>query len=1351
VKKIILSISLFFLALVVVINSEQLSALILEKWKEFQMDSGSYAEREEEEEERWNSDQPDKFLEYHRGIRTRADQQTPGYSSNYKWLELKKARTSQLSRIRNGRTKSNNVTAWKERGPANVPGRIRALYAVPSDPTNNTWLAGAATGGIWRTTDGGNTWSERSADFPVLPISSFASDNSGSVIYAGTGEFVSSVFSALGNGIFKSTDNGISWTHISSTSNNPDFSVVTRIIASPSNANLVLATTVPHDLTSGTSKIMRSSDGGATWTKVKEVSGAFEQIIATPGNFATQFAAEKGVGVWKSIDAGITWNLSNSGMKPTGRLEIAISPVNPSRIYVSSEGTLSGSEADLYVSTNGGNTWGLVDVTFNGSVIDFLEGQGFYDNTILAHPFIENEVYFGGVSLFKTSVGTTSTSVSFFEVIENNTDFIFLQSFSNATEDQGRLTLGNSHDNITVEIRFGPGETQKAHRFEVPAAATSGVPAASYNYKNFVDVPFEVWDVTNNRQLMISFRDQNANGVFDLVHANLDGAANVQSREYLYVHNVVYDPSAPAPSLMTNGGQEVSMMYTIFPALAAAETWTPSSLPVSKLTIQRKTIQKFSANTVTVADGRGDFDDKNVVDQVNLNLGVHPDHHYMLPLIVSQTAKTFRLLVANDGGVFVSKPSTSAGTSNGDWTFKGFGLNTSQFYGADKRPGVQEYIGGMQDNGTRFSKKDEEADAKTAYTFGIGGDGFEVIWNSKNPEMMLGSIYYNQISRSINGGSTWQQSTTGFTPGAAEFPFVTKMANSKDFPDRVFTVGSSGVYRSENFGASWTLVPISSNFVIGTPFYLDVEVSRANANVVWAGSGMNNSAPQRFLHVSQDGGKTFSPTSNYSQVPLGNITKLASHPTQQNTAYAIFSFADSPKILRTTDLGQSWQDITGFGTNNESSNGFPDVAVFCLYIRPDNPDILWAGTEIGIVESLDNGATWSILDDFMNVSVWDMKGQDDEVVIATHGRGIWTATIPQKQVSVVSPEILAAGTSPDKKFAMRIKTEVLFDSVAVYAGTQRLLSLVNATAGTRDIAINNLPEGNKELKAIGYVGNSPYQSMIFKATHHSLLPAKNAYSTYFSSTSDLALQNIVHQNFPNAPAGQRKTLHTNHFYSTDTNYEVFIKTPVTVSNSVPTFYYSDIAVVEPDNDFIVVEATKNGLDWLPLAPGYDAAFNGDTDGKWLTAYLSKTVATVPMFVDHQLDISQVFSPGDLLLFRFRMISDRETTAWGWALNYISIQEPPVGTELTTKENIFTVFPNPSDGAFTISYELKTVSDVEVSVTDLFGRSVYRNQFRNLAAGVHNEDIIVPEPADGYYMVILKSKEGKKAIKVLLTK
>jgi hypothetical protein len=125
-----------------------------------------------------------------------------------------------------------------------------------------------------------------------------------------------------------------------------------------------------------------------------------------------------------------------------------------------------------------------------------------------------------------------------------------------------------------------PRLTQKAHRFLVPVNRTSGVLANEYTYQNYTPVPFQVWDVTNNRQLMVSFRDQNRNGVFDLVTPYLtsDGTECVAEQPRVSVHpqSCLQYPS-PHASIDQAGGQEVSLAYNFFPALAQSGTWNPSA------------------------------------------------------------------------------------------------------------------------------------------------------------------------------------------------------------------------------------------------------------------------------------------------------------------------------------------------------------------------------------------------------------------------------------------------------------------------------------------------------------------------------------------------------------------------------------------------------------------------------------------------------------------------------------------------------------------------------------------------------------------------------------------------------
>jgi photosystem II stability/assembly factor-like uncharacterized protein len=1339
-KKLTFYIGAFFCGLIL-LNHQRSNSI--PSFRDFEHEDNSFEGRETEEHK---FDQPDKFLQYHAGIRTREGEAGPSYGPGYKWRELENAKLQSARKRASGRTQSNGVIEFKERGPANVPGRTRALLNVPGDPANNTWLAGSATGGIWRTTDGGLTWQERSADFPALPISSFASTTSGSVIYAATGEYVSSFFSAIGNGVYKSTDKGITWTSLTSTANNPDVGIITRIIVDPNNANTILVTTAPHNLSLDRSAaILRSTDGGTSWTKVKYLAdGAFEQIIATPGNFNIQYASQNDVGVWKSTDAGATWALSNNGMQVSGRLEIAVSPVNPNKIFGSAEGRLSGTTADLYYSDNGGSSWSLIDVKFNNAAIDFLQGQGFYDNTILCDPFDQSKVYFGGVSLFRATVTGVSSTINLYRTIAENTEsFLLLQSFANILHDNQRLTLGTAHNDMTVEVRFGPGRSQSAHRFVVPEGATSGVLAPDYSYQNYVTIPCEVWDVTNNRQLMVSFRDQNRNGKFDLIAAGFpEGAPLAHSREYFYVHNVAYNTSANS-SIATNGGQEFELAYNFFPALAAGAIWDETTLPTSKLTIKKDAISKISATTVTAADGRNTFDKKNASNQQSLSSGVHPDHHFMIALIDDPSAQTFRVVLGNDGGVFVSRNTAEPGIVEGDWSFRGFGYNTSQFYGADKAPGLDQYIGGMQDNGTRYSQTGEIASSKTNYTYAIGGDGFETIWHSKDPSLVMGSVYNGNLNRSTNGAVSWSAATTGLPATASEFSFVTKIANSKDYPDRVFIPGMQGVYRSTNFGAQWNLTPISTGFVSTTPTYLDVEVSRANPNIVWAGSGMTNTGTIRKLFVSTNGGTSFSATNNYTAVTLGNLSKLASHPTEPNTAYAIFSISNAPKILRTTDLGNTWQDITGLEGGAPSTNGFPNVAVYCVYVRPDNPNIIWAGTEIGIVESQDNGVSWSLLNDFPKVTVWDMKGQDDQVVIATHGRGIWTATIGASQNALKSAEVMASGTSPGDKLVVRIAAQESYDSIHVILDGTLSKRIYNVPAGSVDHELSNDAPGAREIKLISYKGSRPTQSFTHRTTTVDVLDKVNSYSTYFTTTSDITFTNLIHQNFTGS-AKQRKGLHTHHPYQNDRKYELLLRRPVVVSDGLSTFSYSDIAVVDV-SDAVKVEATKNGLDWVELDKHDATLFT-----EWQTL-LSGGNATSTMFKTHGFDLKNKFAAGDVLLFRISLQTNASVNAWGWALDWIAIQEDPVGNEPTYSVTDLSTYPNPSKDNFNVEYNLKKHSEVSMRVTDVFGRTVLSKTLGLRGPGVHTETFSLIDRNAGTYVVVLLTGEGKKVTKVSLVR
>jgi photosystem II stability/assembly factor-like uncharacterized protein len=1299
-------------------------------------------------------DGPDKFFEFHTGIRTRADQDFPEYGANYRLKELSLAKQGALSsksaqsrkaRFENG----NGVLNFTERGPSNTPGRTRTLLVMPQDPNHNTWLAGSSGGGIWKTSDRGLSWFNKSPNFPTLAVATLAmSAANPNIIYAGTGEYIASAGTAIiGDGIFKSTDAGETWTHLSSTANNADFVSVTRIIVDPANPDILLACSAPNTWNNQfLTTIMRSTDGGNSWTKVyQDTGGAIEQIIADPTNFNIQYAAKRGFGVLKSTNGGITWQNSNAGMNPSSRVEIAIAPSNPTRLYASTVGTVTGAGADLYTSGNSGGTWDVVDVKFNDNVFDFLGGQGWYDNTIAVDPYDDKITYFGGVSLFRSELGSPNASTSFQYLIgENNTSsFISFVNFS-ANAAGGRLSVGPNAGNKQVEVRFGPGKKQFAHRYLVPVDATSGVPDANYVYTDYVEIPFEVWDVTNNQQLNVGFRDQDRNGLFNLLLQNTEGPATSHSREYVYISETPYNAANPNPSMATAGGHVFNNMYFFWPVLAAGGTWNPSNLPESKLEIGPVEINRVDAITEPIVDVYGQFNSRNRF--VTISQDVHPDHHYLVIVPINAQQKTSFVILTTDGGAFYTNTATNPGVAQGSWNFAGSGFNTAQFYGADKRPGVDQYFGGMQDNGTWQSPSGEVASAATKYNFRIGGDGFNVIWNNDDDRKLIGGSQNNNFRRSIDGGQSWQLANGGLTGTS---PFISKLSNSKANPNLIYTVTSSGVFRSFDFGESWQLTPITENW--GASTFLDVEVSRANANIVWAGSAMvNTGGNQRRLHVSTDNGANFTQVNNYTNAILGSVTGIETHPTDANTAYALFSFARSPKILRTTDLGQTWEDISGFYTNNSSSDrGFPDVAVYSLYVRPDNPDIIWAGTEIGIIESLDNGASWNLLLDFPAASVWQMKGQDNQIVIATHGRGIWTAELETEQVSAITPEYKQHNTSPKQELLVDYQVKDDFDSLLVLVDNALLGTVKNPQQGKLELTISNIAPGQKNIKIVAFKGKAPFHSKTTTVQLRALRPATETYFTDF--TSPTASSDFF---FSGASVGliisfPGRYLQTPHPYLANREVTSVLEFPIVVSSTYPIIHYQDIAILrtaahnEPNRDYVVVEASKDGRDWIQLIEPYDASKNAN----WLSVLQSNGIPTPAMFVKHELDLSEHFEAGDKIMIRYRLSAKSGANAWGWAIKEMWVQMEPLAVEKTLSNNPLQVFPNPSKDVINIQLERLANQEVRLSLKDIFGRPIYKEQTRLDENGAAK--ISVQNQKSGQYLLILEGNNNERIIQKVM--
>jgi photosystem II stability/assembly factor-like uncharacterized protein len=288
-------------------------------------------------------------------------------------------------------------------------GRSLTAAGIPGDPT--TYYFGATGGGVWKSTDGANTWSpifDKDGAPSIGSIAIAASDPN--VVYVGTGEACIRGNISQGDGVWKSVDAGKSWKSIGL----KDSRAIGKVIVNPRNPDIVFVAALGHPFGPNKERgIFRTTDGGKTWDKVlykDENTGAID-VAFDPQNpnilFASLWEARRtpwslssggpGSDIYRSTDAGTTWKrLEEHGLPkgPYGRIGLAVA--DSERVYAIVEAKEGGG---FYRSDDGGDSWDLV----NGS--HSLLQRAWYYMHVIADPQDPNTVYVADVEFFKSTDG----------------------------------------------------------------------------------------------------------------------------------------------------------------------------------------------------------------------------------------------------------------------------------------------------------------------------------------------------------------------------------------------------------------------------------------------------------------------------------------------------------------------------------------------------------------------------------------------------------------------------------------------------------------------------------------------------------------------------------------------------------------------------------------------------------------------------------------------------------------------------------------------------------------------------------------------------------------------------------
>ena len=714
------------------------------------------------------------------------------------------------------------------------------------------------------------------------------------------------------------------------------------------------------------------------WTNLGpgNVGGRTRALVVNSSNPNVMYAGGVSGGVWKTTNAGASWNAIADLLPNIAVNSLALDPTNANTIYAGTgegyfnEDSVRG--AGIFKSTDAGANWSYLTST---NTSDF-----YYVNDLVVSPNDNQRIYAGtGTGVWRsTNGGTTWTRVL-------NPGLI-----------GGCLDLAIRTDQPTDYLLASCGTFDLASVYRNTNAGGAGVWTQPLAELGMGRTSLAI--APSNQAVVYAMSASIEGGPFDqglyAVYRSTDGGANWSAR----VRNT--DPVKLNTVLLSNP------IIAFFITCAGSEIeafvnqgWYDNVIAVDPLDSNR--VWAGGIDLFRSDDGGANWGiASHWWADPSASVYCHADQHAIVfhPGFNGSSNKT--MYVGNDGGLFVTTDARAA-TGTGEsavcnqissvpWSNLNHNYGVTQFYHGAAYPNGTTYFGGAQDNGvTRGSDG-----GPNAWSTLLGGDGGYVAVDPTNTNVLYVENILLSIQKSTDGGATFADAVNGIAESFLDFAFISPFLMDPVNPQRLWT-GGLFMWRTADGAANWAQ---ASDIVGGFASFSAIAVAPTNPNNVLAGT-MDGFVHRTNIGLTSDENTVWP----FVQPRDGFVSSLAFDPADANTAYATYStFNAIPAdrhVYKSTDAGATWAGIDGAGVT-----ALPDVPVHTLIIDPTNSSRLYVGTDIGVFVSLDSGANWARENTgFANVATESLSingpAGAKSVFAFTHGRGAWRVPLCAFSVS----------------------------------------------------------------------------------------------------------------------------------------------------------------------------------------------------------------------------------------------------------------------------------------------------------------------------------------------------------------